>query len=100
MINMNIPQAWNDYVTQMGTGLEIIPSVLYSTKTYTSGTTTLLTFFDTVEGSRPDLTNMQSANQLTNPESFLIQNIRIFAKVHPQSDPSGATLRRPSGPQP
>ncbi len=32
---------------------------------------------------------MQSANQLPNPESFLIENIRIFFKTIVQSDDSG-----------
>ena len=88
-LNMAIPQEFSDYVTRLGNGLEVIPSVLYSTKDYTSATTRDLTFFDTTQGSRQDLTNMSQQNMLPNPESFLIQNIRIFAKSQVQSDDSG-----------
>lgn len=88
-INGPIPQKWRDYVTQVDLGLEEVPSVLYSTKAYTSGTTQVLTFFDTVAGARPDLTNMQTPNAMPNPESFLIENIRFLVKDRPQSDSSG-----------
>lgn len=87
-VNANIPRAWTNYVTQTNLGLEVIPGVLYSQKTYTSGTTRELTFYDFVQGSRPDLTNMQSANQLPNPESFLIENLRVYFKTEVQSDNS------------
>lgn len=89
LINGAIPKEWSDYITQVPGALEVIPSVLYSTKTFTSASTTVLTFYDFVEGSRPDLTNMQSANQMSNPESFLIQNMRLYFKNFVQSDPSG-----------
>jgi hypothetical protein len=88
-VNNAIPNEWSDYVTQTNLGLEVIPSMLYSVKGYVSGVTTLLTFFDTVAGSRPDLTNMQQPNMLPNPESFLIQNIRIFSWAQPQSNAIG-----------
>jgi hypothetical protein len=89
-INNPIPQKWTEYVTQTNNGLEVVPSVLYSVKAYTSAVTTILTFFDVVEGSRPDLTNMKSANTLAFPESFLIQNIRVFNWAQPSSNDSGA----------
>ncbi len=89
-LNNPIPQEWAKYVTQSPIGLEVIPAVLYSTKTYTSATTTLLTFFDTVQGARPDLTNMQQPNMLPNPESFLLENLRIYTKQRVESDDSGA----------
>ena len=77
-LNSPIPTEWQSYVTQSNIGLEVIPHMLYSVKNYVSGATTILTFFDFVRGSRPDLTDMQQPNMLPNPESFLIQNIRIF----------------------
>lgn len=77
-LNSPIPDEWSSYVTQSNLGLEIIPHMLYSVKNYVSGATTILTFFDFVRGSRPDLTDMQQPNMLPNPESFLIQNIRVF----------------------
>ena len=88
-INGPIPSEWTNYVTQTNLGLEIIPAVLYSTKPYVSASTQILTFFDTVQGSRPDLTNMSQQNMLPNPESFLVENIRIYSKGPVQSDDSG-----------
>ncbi len=88
-VNINIPKEWTDYVTQVNLGLEVIPGVLYSVKNYVSGVTRKLTFFDFVEGSRVDLTNMQQANMLPNPESFLMQNIRIFNWGNTNSADSG-----------
>lgn len=89
-INNAIPREWSDYVTQTNLGLEVVPSMLYSVKPYVSGVTTILTFFDVVSGARPDLSNMQQPNMLPNPESFLIQNIRIFSWQQPQSNAGGA----------
>lgn len=88
-INNPIPREWSSYVTQTNLGLEIIPSMLYSVKPYVSAVTQLLPFFDTVRGARPDLTNMVQPNMLPNPESFLIQNMRIFVWSQPQSNDSG-----------
>ncbi len=89
-LNNPIPQEWTRYVTQSPIGLEVIPAVLYSTKTYASAATTILTFFDFVQGSRQDLTNMKQPNMLPNPEAFLAQNIRFYVKDRVQSDDSGA----------
>lgn len=88
-INNPIPREWTHYVTQTNLGLEVIPAVLYSVKAYESDTTRILTFFDFVQGSRPDLTNMVQPNMLPNPESFLIQNIRIFNWSEVKSNDSG-----------
>lgn len=88
-VNNAIPNEWSNYVTQTNLGLEVVPSMLYSVKGYVSGSTTILTFFDSVSGSRPDLSNMQQPNMLPNPESFLIQNIRIFTWHQPQSNLTG-----------
>lgn len=89
-INNPIPREWSSYVTQTNLGLEVIPAHLYSVKAYISTVTTKLTFFDFVAGSRDDLTNMQQPNMLPNPESFLIQNIRIFSWGSVKSNDSGA----------
>ena len=94
-INNPIPREWTAYVTQTGLGLEIVPAVLYSVKAYESTVTNLLPFFDTVQGARPDLTNMQQPNMLPNPESFLIQNIRIFNWSEVKSNDSGAGANTP-----
>lgn len=88
-INNPIPQEWTKYVTQTNLGLEVIPAHLYSVKAYISTLTSILTFFDFVSGSRKDLTNMQQPNMLPNPESFLIQNIRIFSWGNVKSNDSG-----------
>lgn len=89
-INGNIPEKWNSYVTQQGKGLEVVPDVLYSTVNYVSTTTTILSFFDFANASRPDLTNLLTASQLPNPESFLIQAIRVHFQSNLQSDVIGA----------
>lgn len=89
-VNNAIPAEWSDYVTQTNLGLEVIPAMLYSVKPYISGVTSVLTFYDVVSGARPDLSNMQQPNMLPNPESFLIQNIRIFTWQQPQSNDPGS----------
>ncbi len=89
-INGNIPEKWQSYVTQMGRGLEVIPDVLYSKVNYVSTTTTILSFFEFANASRPDLTNLLTASQLPNPESFLIQAIRVHFDTNLQSDGIGA----------
>jgi hypothetical protein len=89
-INATIPGEWHDYVTQKDLGLEVVPSVLYSTKDYVSTVTTLLPFFDFVNAARLDLTNMVQPSMLPQPESMLIQGIRVFFKTGFQSDIIGA----------
>lgn len=85
-----IPQEFTSYITSLPNQLEIVPAVLYSTKTFTSASTTKLTFFDTaVSGGDFSVTNMQTGGQLPNPQSFLIEFPQIFIKVVPQSDDSG-----------
>lgn len=88
-INNPIPEAWSSYVSQTNLGLNVVPGVLYSQKDFVSGVTTKLTFFDFPMGSRPDLTNMEQASILPNPESFLIQAIESLFKTTVQSDDSG-----------
>jgi hypothetical protein len=88
-INSPIPDQWSQYITQFANSLEVVPAMLYSTKSYVSGVTTELTFFDTAAGSRLDLTNMKQPSQLPNPQSQLIQFIRSKYHTAVQSDDSG-----------
>ncbi len=85
-----IPDKWNSYVTMQGKGLEVIADVLYSQVNYVSTTTTILSFFDFANAARPDLTNMIQASAMPNPESFLIQCLRVKYKTNLQSDGIGA----------
>lgn len=81
-INDPIPAEWNAWVTQTTIALEVIPDVLYDTLTYTSASTTSLTFFQQTN-VKLDISNMKQAGLLPNPESFLIQAPRIFVKWAP-----------------
>jgi hypothetical protein len=79
-INNPIPQEWTDYVTQSPVALEVIPDQLYSTLTYTDNTTLQLDFFAAVAANQ-GLSNMTQPGMLPNPQSFLIQAIRIFFRT-------------------
>ena len=87
-INQNIPEAWNNYVTQANLGLEEVPHIFYDTLLYTDNTTTSLTFFQQVNVAE-DLTNMKSSGVMVNPEAFLIQAISIFFRVTVETVDSG-----------
>lgn len=78
-LNNPIPTEWTNYVTQSTVGLEVIPSLIYDTKTYTSATTTLLTYFQQAEATA-DLGNLNTNGMFPNPQSYLIQAIRVFYK--------------------
>lgn len=78
-LNNPIPQEWTSYVTQSQIGLEVVPSVLYDTNTYTDNVTQSLTFFNAVRATA-DLGNLQQPGMLPNPQSFLIQAIRLYFK--------------------
>ncbi len=88
-INSPIPREWEDYVTQTGVGLEVIPAMLYDTEPFVGGVTRELELFKTNVGKNLAQTNMKQNGLLANPESFLIQNIRVYFHNHPQSDDSG-----------
>lgn len=77
-INNPIPLEWSQYVTQSSVGLEVVPAVLYDTQTYTDNTDRSLTFFQRTNAAA-DLTNVNNGT-LPNPQSFLLQAIRIYAK--------------------
>lgn len=88
-LNNPIPQEWSSYVTQAAVGLEIVPSVLYDTLTYTDNTTRELTFFQQTNVAR-DLSNLKQPGILPNPQSFLIQNLRIFYRTQVFTEDAGA----------
>lgn len=88
-INSPIPDMWAGYITQHSNTLEVVPAMLYSTKSYVSATTRELTFFDTSINGRLDLTNMKTPGQLPNPQAQLIQFLRVKYKNRIQSDDSG-----------
>lgn len=52
---------------------EAISHIIYDTQTYTSGSTTTLTFFNTQQ-SDPTLGNLEQAGALTDPQWFEIHN--------------------------
>lgn len=56
--------------------LEVIGAMLYDYQTYVSGTTTILTFFNTLPADKFS-GNMQLAGQLPAGNSFLIGSIRV-----------------------
>lgn len=78
-LNNPIPQEWTKYVTQSPIGLEVVPYVLYDTVTYTDNSSTDLLMFNTVRATA-DLGNLQQPGMLPNPQSFLIQGIRLYGK--------------------
>lgn len=86
-----VPSGWDDYILSIPGGLEVIPDVLYDTKTYTSASTRTLTFFDTAQtAGRTDITNMTQGGSLPSPQSFKLEYPQIFFKSAVQSDDSGA----------
>jgi hypothetical protein len=84
MINNPIPPEWENYVTQSPVALEVIQDTIYDTKTYTSASTTSLTFFvQSIATVNNDITNLTQPGILPSPESFLVQCPRIFVKWAP-----------------
>lgn len=80
-INNPIPPEWENYVTQSPVALEVIQDTLYDTKTYTSASTTSLTFFvQSIASVNKDITNLTQPGMLPNPESFLVQCPRLYVK--------------------
>lgn len=79
-LNNPIPSEWTDYVTQSPVALEVIPDQLYSTLTYVDNTTLQLDFFAAVAANQ-GLSNMTQPGMLPNPQSFLIQAIRLFFRI-------------------
>jgi hypothetical protein len=56
---------------RVGNQPESLPWILYDTKTYTSGSTTKLTFFDQVSTDK-SISNMEAAGSLPDPQFFEI----------------------------
>lgn len=75
-----IPREWTEYVTQTNLGLEVIPDQIYQALTYTDNTTTNLSYFTTISANK-SLGNLVTAGMLPNPQSFLIQAIRLYARL-------------------
>lgn len=94
-INQNIPQAWENYVTQVNLGLEEVPHIFYDVLTYTDNATTRLTFFQQTNVAE-DLTNMRASGMMVNPEAFLVQNISIFFRTTFETVDTGAAGAFPS----
>jgi len=88
-INNPIPQEWTSYVTQTALGLEVVPSHLYDVLTYTDNVTRDLNFFQQTNVAE-SISNMKAAGMLPNPQSFLIQNIRVFFRSTMQTIDAGA----------
>jgi len=88
-LNNPIPQEWTSYVTQSPVGLEIIPAVLYDVLTYTDNSTRDLVFFQQTNVAL-SISNLKQAGMLPNPQSFLIQNIRVFFRSALQTIDAGA----------
>lgn len=82
---------YQDYDTQYKGKKEALGWMLWDTATYTSGTTTQLTFFTALRATI-DLSNMQLAGQLPAPQAFLVRAIRFYPKQVPR-----ATTRAASG---
>jgi hypothetical protein len=85
-INNPIPPEWENYVTQSPVALEVIQDTIYDSLTYTSASTTSLTYFvESIATVKQDITNLTQPGMLPNPESFLVQAVRIFVKWTPNA---------------
>ena len=81
-VNINIPQAWDSYVTQTNLGLEVVPFILYDTLTVNPGLVpsatnpTSFKFFQQPNVAL-NISNMKNQGMLANPEAMLIQALRL-----------------------
>lgn len=94
-INSPIPDQWNEYVTNLPAGLEIIPGFQWDEEPYVSATTRSLSFFTSRVApggvqKNQNQTSMKSDGQLPFPEAMLIQYVRLKFKQPVRSDDSGA----------
>src|SRR5262245_60473065 len=85
-VNINIPAAWDSYVTQTNLGLEVVPHCLYDTLRINPGPVpgggtppnpTQFRFFQQTNVTE-DISNMKNQGMLPNPEAMLIQAIRFW----------------------
>jgi hypothetical protein len=91
----NYPIEYIKYAVMYKNKLEKIGQPLYDTVTYVSGTSTRLTFFDTVRAT-PDLGNMDVPSQLAG-KAFLVRSMRFFAKQRPRSVARAASTNANTG---
>lgn len=69
---------WLSVINQQSTEYEIVPYQFYDTEVYCSGVTSRIRFFDWADKSKSFARcNMYLPGILPNPQSFLIQSIRI-----------------------
>jgi hypothetical protein len=78
-----IPPEWTRYLTESLDGLEVVPWCLYDTRILDPDETRELLFFvnmwDTEGNHRgPYWTSQYIAGMLPNPQSFLIQQVKIY----------------------
>jgi hypothetical protein len=81
--NFGFPAAYEKYNTQFAGEKEIIGAMLWDTQTYTSGTTTALTFFNAVRANL-SLGNLRQAGALPAPSAFLVRSFRFYVKHLPR----------------
>jgi hypothetical protein len=80
-INNPIPPEWENYVTQSPVALEVIQDTIYDSLLFTSASTTSLTFFvESIATVNQGITNLTQPGMLPNPESFLVQAVRLYVK--------------------
>lgn len=95
-LNDPIPPDWRKYVTQSPIALEVVPDQLWDTVTYTSGTSIQLNFFNATRANL-SLSNMTQPGFLPNPQSFLVQAVRIYVRSRARTDDAGAAGAFASG---
>lgn len=74
-------QAWDIFRQKYGTRLDqsqVINWIWYDTQLYTSGTTTSLSFFQSLQSA--DRSNMEVAAVLAAPKAFIVRAIRTYIK--------------------
>ena len=70
---------------------ESLPYSLYDTQTYVSGTTTRLTFFQSVQTDRT-LSNMETSGTLPQPQFFEVHKLFIDVLSRPSTNAAAAPL--------
>jgi hypothetical protein len=89
LINTPIPPEWEAYVTQTPGKLEVVPDQLWDALTYVDNTTVNLEYFNDVRANR-GLSNMTQPGFLPNPESFLIEAVRLYYRTEIETVDQGA----------
>lgn len=82
---VKIPRAWDQYNSQDPNGFVLQHSQLWDTKTFTSGSTRQLNFFNTANTqTSPDI----GTNVFPYPQSVLVKAIGLFFKINPSLTPT------------